>query len=53
MVYGVAGLVFQKKFKKIKNHLVWWVQISAATFRCEDHESMDPSRHVSTVQEVV
>ncbi len=39
-----------------KRCLVWWVSISAATFRCrvriwcEEHESMDPSCLVSTVQ---
>ncbi len=39
-----------------KRCLVWWVSISAATFRCrvriwcKEHESMDPSCLVSTVQ---
>ncbi len=39
-----------------KRCLVWWVLISAATFRCrvrmwlKEHESMDPSCLVSTVQ---
>ncbi len=39
-----------------KRFLVWWVSISAATFRCrvricrKEHESMDPSCLVSTVQ---
>ncbi len=39
-----------------KSCLVWWVSISVATFRCrvriwrKEHESMDPSCLVSTVQ---
>ncbi len=39
-----------------KRCLIWWVSISAATFKCrvricrKEHESMDPSCVVSTVQ---
>ncbi len=39
-----------------KRCLVWWVSISVATFRCrvriwrKDHESMDPSCIISTIQ---